>query len=64
VERRVLILDGFKAADRADAADYRSMTPQQRLDLLLEVIERHRESLGEAAARFERVHRIVELSRG
>jgi hypothetical protein len=64
VERRLVIVDGFEAADRADAADYAAMEPQARLDLLLELIRRYRESLGEAAERFERVHRIAELSRG
>ena len=64
VERRMVIVDGFEAADRANKADYAAMTPQARLDLLLELIRRYRESLGEAADRFERVHRIAELSRG
>jgi hypothetical protein len=30
--------------------------------MLLELIERHRSALGEAANRFERVHCVVELS--
>jgi hypothetical protein len=30
--------------------------------LLLELVERHRSELGASAERFERVHRIVELS--
>ena len=55
----------FKSHEEAEAADrayYAAMSPQERLNLLLEIVARHRESLGEAAERFERVHRIVELT--
>jgi WSTF, HB1, Itc1p, MBD9 motif 1 len=43
---------------------YADLTPEERLDILLELVERHRSALGEAASRFERVHCIVELSQG
>lgn len=63
VERVVRVFGSFADADAADDDDYANLTPQARLDLLLELIERHRSALGEAAERFERVHRVVELSR-
>lgn len=62
VQRDVRVFDGFSEADEADRQYYDSLEPQQRVDILLELVQRYRESLGEAAQRFERVHRIVELS--
>ena len=63
MERALQVFRGFDEADRADAEYYASLTPQQRLDLLLELIARYRESLGESAERLERVHRVTELAR-
>jgi hypothetical protein len=62
MERVVRVFRSFEEADLADDEDYADLTPQARLNVLLELIERHRSALGEAADRFERVHRIVELS--
>ncbi len=64
MDRVAQVFSSFDEADRADDEYYASLTPQQRLDILLEIIEQYRSSLGEAAERFERVHRVVELSRG
>ena len=58
----VRTFSSFREAEEADAAFYASLTPEERLDLLLEIIARHRESIGETAERFERVYRVVELS--
>lgn len=61
------VVQQFASFDEADLAEheaYAAMTPQQRLDVLLDLIAGYREALGEAASRFERVHRIVELSQG
>ena len=52
----------FEDADQADDKFYAELPPEDRLEMLLELIERHRSALGEAASRFERVHHIVELS--
>ena len=41
---------------------YRSLTPEQRLDILFELIEASREEGDAASERFERVYRIVKLS--
>jgi len=54
----------FDEAERADDDYYASLMPEERLDILLAMIERYRSSLGEPAERFERVHRVVELSPG
>jgi hypothetical protein len=53
----------FEDADRADDQFYADLKPEERLEMLLELIERHRSDFGEAASRFERVVRVVELSR-
>jgi hypothetical protein len=63
MERVVRIFESHAEAAEADRAFYRSLSPQQRLDLQLDLIARYREGLGEAAARFERVCRVVSLSR-
>ena len=52
----------FEDADEADDQFYADLTPEERLDMLLELVERHRSALGEAASRLERVYRVVELS--
>ena len=52
----------FAQAEEADMEFYASLSPQERLDILLDLIARHRESFGETAERFERVYRVVGLS--
>lgn len=63
VDRVVQIFRTFEDAERADDQFYAELTPEKRLDILIELVERHRSALGESARRLERVHRIVELSR-
>ena len=62
IPRVVRVFASFDAADEADDQFYADLTPQERLDLLLELVERHRSALGASAERLERVHRVVELS--
>jgi hypothetical protein len=57
------VFHSFEDADRADDQFYADLTPEERLDVLLELVERYRSTLGETANRLERVHSIVELSR-
>ena len=63
MEKVVRLSRSFEEADQADDEFYACLTPEQRLDMLLELLERHRRTLGEAAERFERVYRFTELSR-
>lgn len=63
VDRIVQTFRSFEEADEADDQYYADLPPQQRLDILLQLIERHRSSIGEPAKRFERVHQVAELSR-
>jgi hypothetical protein len=58
----VRVFSSFQEAEEADKAFYASLSPQERVDLVLEMVARHRESMGEAGKRFERVYRVIELS--
>jgi hypothetical protein len=49
----------FAEAEKADREYYRSLTGQQRLDLLLELIASTQDTEDEAAKGFERVYRII-----
>ena len=62
MERIVKVHDSFAAAERADDEYYASLSPEERVDILLDLIAQYRESLGEAASRLERVCRVVDLS--
>ena len=63
MDRVVRIFSSFEDADRADHQFYADLPPEDRLAMLLELLERQRIALGETASRFVRVHHIVELSR-
>jgi hypothetical protein len=54
----------FAEAEEAETNYYASLTPQQRLDLQLEIIARHREALGQTDQRLERVYRVVKIDWG
>jgi WSTF/HB1/Itc1p/MBD9 motif protein len=58
----VQVFGSFEDAQTADDQFYADLTPEERLDILLELIERHRSALGETSTRFERVHRIAEIA--
>lgn len=58
----VRVFNSFAAAEEAELEYYAGLTPAERVNILLAMIEQHRESLGESAQRFERVHRIVDLA--
>ena len=62
MERIVRRFDSHAEADAADRAYYLSLTPQQRLEILFELVRLYREEHG-CSERLERVYRIVELSR-
>ena len=64
MERVARKFHGFSASDESDRDYYLSLTPQQRLEILLELIARHRDTLNETAARFKRVYRVTKLQRG
>lgn len=51
--------DNFGDAERANREYYHGLTPQERLDILLEMVAAYRETQDEAGKRFARVYRIV-----
>ena len=63
MDKVLQVFHSFDDADHADEAYYADLTPQERVDILLDLVASYRESLGEAAARFERVYRVIELSK-
>jgi hypothetical protein len=64
MERVVQVFSSLADADSADEEYYANLSPSERVDILLDLIEQHRSSLGAAADRLERVCRIAQLSQG
>jgi hypothetical protein len=62
LESTVAKFSRHQEAERATLEYYRSLTPEQTLDILLELIEASRKEGDAASGRFERVYRIVKLS--
>lgn len=62
VEKTVRIYHSFEEADEADAKSYAAMTPQERLNIVIELWNRRHPDA--AQQRLARVYRIVELKRG
>jgi hypothetical protein len=61
MEREAAKFKDHAEAERATRLYYRGLTPEQRLDILLELIERH---AGHASSKgLERVYRIVKRPR-
>ena len=62
VEKTVRVFASFADADEADARDDASMSPEQRLNILIELRDqRHPDAAEQGLAR---VSRVVELERG
>lgn len=55
--------ESLQDADEAEDAYYAALSPDERLDILLEIVARGNEGAGEAAEGFARVHRVTELER-
>jgi hypothetical protein len=62
MERTLRVFNSPAEAERADDLYYASLTADERVDVLLELVARYSESSGETTARFERVCRVIELS--
>ena len=58
MEKVVRTFDSHSEAEKADREYYRSLTPEERLNILLELVEQGNR---DAPKGFERVYRIVEL---
>jgi hypothetical protein len=64
MERVAQVFSSFDDADRADEQYYADLTPAERVDILLDLIEQHRSFFGAASDRFERVCRVAQLAQG
>ena len=61
MEKRVRIFDNFKEADEADAKEYAEMSPQDKVNIVLELRNRHNpDALEQGLAR---VYRVIKLKR-
>ena len=61
MKRTIQKFASFEDADKAEIVYYRSLTPRQRVDLLLDLVAQGQPS-DEAERRLKRVYRIVKLS--
>jgi hypothetical protein len=55
------VFKSFKDAEKADAEYYASLSPDARVNILLDLMAQQREPHGESAERLERVYRVVQL---
>ena len=62
MDRTVSRFANHVEAEEADRRYYLSLSPQERLDILLELIERHREQLDASERGFKRVYRVTKLA--
>jgi hypothetical protein len=61
MEKKVAKFATHAEAEKADRAYYQSLTPEERLRILFELVQRGNAS---APARLERVYRITQLKQG
>jgi uncharacterized protein YdeI (YjbR/CyaY-like superfamily) len=59
VEKTVRIFHSFAEADQAEAQYYRSLTPEQRLEILFDLVQSQMPD--ETEQRLERVYRVIKL---
>ncbi|MCB0340515.1 MAG: hypothetical protein KDD53_12965 [Bdellovibrionales bacterium] len=57
IDRTIQYFDSHEEADEANRSFYRALSPQERLDLALELMA----GLYEAHPRFERIYRTADL---
>jgi hypothetical protein len=58
VDHTIRRYDSLTEADAAEAQYYGSLKPEERLEILLDLIEAYRRANVEGSERFERVYRI------
>lgn len=62
MERVARKFDSHEDAAQADRDYYRSLTPEQRVDIVLELMARERDRIGATGKGLERVYRVTKLS--
>jgi len=61
MEKAARVFTSFAEADEADRLEYQRMTPQQRVEMLLQLRRWMLKDGDESAERLERVLRVTEL---
>ena len=61
MEKRIRKFSNPGEADAADRTYYQSLTPEQRIDILLELVQRGN---GESSEGFKRVCRVIKREEG
>ena len=59
----VKVFETFEDSDASNRADVAAMSPEERVDIVLELTRRYREEFGEAGERLARVCRVAQLER-
>jgi len=62
MEKTVRVFESFEEAEEADKEYYRSLSPAQRVEILLILRDQYNPYDDELTKRFERVCRIIECS--
>ena len=62
MRRRAKVYSSFEEEEKATREYYLSLTPRERLEILLELIEQSRDPNDEASQGFQRVYRVTQLS--
>lgn len=60
MEKVLHVFKSFEEAEAADRAYYRSLTPEERLQILFSLVEDYEAGLDESERRLQRVLRVVE----
>ncbi len=63
MEKVVRVFHSFEEADAADREYYRSLTGQEKLDLMVDFLAAFREPEDESCERLARVYRVTQLER-
>ncbi len=61
MQKTIRIFKSHAEAEAADIEYYRSLTPQERLEILCELVARYDEGFDESERRLQRVGRITSL---
>jgi hypothetical protein len=59
IKREIRVFNSFAEADEAEYEYYRSLSGNEKLEMMLEIMA----PAYEAAPRFERVYRVIEIPR-
>ena len=62
MEKTIRVFDSFEEAEAADKEYYRSLSPAERVEILLILREQYSPYDDELTQGFERVYRIIEFS--